>query len=271
MQQGSERYLQLFTENVVGAVNHENVSRYRRKTIKAGKMLECEIYPIWNTGNEARKVKQHITRAEQAALNARNARKRLERRLNANFTEDDCCVTLTYAGDFVPNVDQARRDMQNYIRRLRTYRRKHGMCEMKYIYVIEYADADGVPKRVHHHVVMSGMPRDEIERLWGKGYANCRRLQPNEYGLEALSRYMTKTSNGGKRWCCSKNLKEPTVTVSDTRVSCRKVARMIADFATEPRTILEQMYKGYVYTNCEIKRSSYVAGAYIYARLRKET
>lgn len=268
----SERYMQLFTDTASGAIatNHTAVGRYRCKTIKAGKMLECEIFPIWNTANEVRKAKHHITRAEQIALNERNARKRLERRLNTNFTEDDCCVTLTYAGDFVPDADQARRDMQNYIRRIRTYRRKHGLSEMKYIYVIEYADADGVPKRVHHHVVMSGMPRDEIERLWGKGYANCRRLQPNEYGYEALSRYMTKQSKGGKRWCSSKNLKEPIVTTSDTRISRRKVERMIVDFITEPKAIFEKLYRGYTFTDCEIRYSKFVAGAYIYTRMRKE-
>lgn len=77
----SERYMQLFTDTASGAIatNHTAVGRYRCKTIKAGKMLECEIFPIWNTANEVRKAKHHITRAEQIALNERNARKRLER------------------------------------------------------------------------------------------------------------------------------------------------------------------------------------------------
>lgn len=268
----SERFTQLFDlDHIADTAIQTNIGKYRCKTIKSGRFLECEIFPLWNTANEIRKAKQQLTRKAQQALNEKNSRKRLERKLNANFDEKDCCVTLTYAGDFVPDADQARKDMQNYIRRIRAYRRKHGLCEMKYIYVVEYANADGVPKRVHHHVVMSGMPRDDIERLWGKGYANCRRLQPNEYGLKALSRYMTKQNKGGKRWCSSKNLAEPIVTTSDTRISRRKVECMVADFTQEPKKILERMYKNYTFTNCEIKRSDFVAGVYIYAKLRKET
>ena len=43
---------------------------------------------------------------------------------------------------------------------------------MKYAYVIEFGGKDGRRKRVHHHVIMSGMDRDKAEALWnGRGYA----------------------------------------------------------------------------------------------------
>lgn len=198
------------TESAFERLKHSNVFRYRARTIKAGDILEVEIFPIWNTQNEVRKAKKAATKEAQQNLNDRNAKKKLIRKINANFTGEDLCITLTYKAGFVPDEEQARRDIRNYLRRVRQWRRKNGLPELKYVYVIEYGGGDGRRKRVHHHVIMSGMDRDVAEALWqGRGWANTRRLQPDDYGLEALARYMTKEPNGGKRWAASKNLVDP--------------------------------------------------------------
>ena len=116
------------------------------------------------------------------------------------------------------------------------------MTELKYVYVIEYGGKDGKRKRVHHHVVMSGMDRSAAEELWnGKGWANARKLQPDEYGLEALARYVTKEANGGKRWCASRNLSEPKETTADTKISKRRVEKMATDFEGAPALIFEKL------------------------------
>ena len=171
------------TERAFDRFRHRNVFRYRTRTIKAGNVLEVEIFPIWNTQNEVREAKKHTTREAQKNLNDKNAKKKFIRKINANFTEEDLCVTLTYSNGFVPDEEQARRDIRNYLRRVREYRRKNGLPELKYAYVIEFGGKDGRRKRVHHHVIMSGMDRDKAEALWnGRGYANARRLQPDDYG-----------------------------------------------------------------------------------------
>jgi hypothetical protein len=118
-------------------LRHADVSNYRTRTIYSGDILEVEAYPIWRTQSELRKAKEHESREAQKNLNAKNARKKLVRKINANFTADDLCVTLTYKGD-PPNEATARRDMQNYIRRVRNYRSRNGLPELKYVYVIEY-------------------------------------------------------------------------------------------------------------------------------------
>ena len=82
-------------------------------------MLEVEIFPIWNTQNEVREAKKHTTREAQKNLNDKNAKKKFIRKINANFTEEDLCVTLTYSNGFVPDEEQARRDIRNYLRRVR--------------------------------------------------------------------------------------------------------------------------------------------------------
>ncbi len=276
----SERYEFLFTEQggelteeAIEALRHRWVYRYRTKTIKAGDVLECEIYPIWATRNEVRKAKERVTPEAQRNLNDKNARKKLTRRINANFTADDLHVTLTYKGK-VPDSAQARRDIQNYIRRVKRYREKNGLPEMKYVYVIEFQTPEGRKKvRVHHHIIMSGMDRNVAEKLWGKGTANADRLQPDEYGLEGLARYITKAPNGGKRWCCSKNLKEPRITTADTRVSKRMIERIAVDMRESAAAIFQRQYQGYEYLDCEVRvpaENTNLAGVYVYARMRRK-
>lgn len=257
------------------ALAHRDVFRYRAKTIKAGDVLECEIYPIWNTQNEIRKAASRASSDAQVKLNAKNARKTLVRKINANFTEEDLCVTLTYKGE-APDEEQARKDIRNYMRRIRDHRKKHGLPALRYIYVIEFVEAIAFEamaaqkKRIHHHVVMSGMDRDEAERLWGKGYANTRRLQPNEFGMEALARYMIKDPKGGKRWCGSKNLIDPKVTIADTKISKRQVEKLADDMTNFAPQIFAKLFPDYVFNDCTVSRSNFVAGAYVYARMHAD-
>ena len=276
MPYSSEQYEFLFdrseqlSEDAFERLRHRDVFRYRSKTIKSGDVLEVELFPIWSTQSEATRAKKATTRQAQRNLNDKNAKKRIIRKINTNFTEEDLAITLTYA-DGVPEQEQARRDIQNYLRRVRAFRKRNGLPELKYVYVIEFSGDQGrTKKRVHHHVIMSGMDRDEAEKLWGKGYANARRLQPDEYGLEALARYMTKEPNGGKRWCASRNLKEPTITAADTKISKKRVQSMAQDFDNAPAAIFGKLFPDYEFNDCSVATSSYVAGAYIYARLHRK-
>jgi hypothetical protein len=134
--------------------------------------------------------------------------------------------------------------------------------------VIEGSD-DAEGKRVHHHLIMSEMDRDVAERLWGKGRANALKLQPDEYGLEGLARYIVKDPRGSKRWCSSKNLQEPVISVSDKKISKRRVELIAFDMERDAKRIFESVYKNFDFNDCFIKRSEFVSGAYIYTRMRK--
>jgi hypothetical protein len=167
----SDRYIELFDSSCEGEdafrLRHGHVANYRVRTILAGNILECEIYPIWSCKGEdieARKAMKHTSKAAIKAANERNAKKKLIRKINANFTEKDLHITLTYAGG-QPGIAQARKDMQNYLRRIKSYRKKMGLGDPKYIYVIEGSE-ESTKKRIHHHLIMSNMNRDEAERLW---------------------------------------------------------------------------------------------------------
>ena len=256
--------------SIADLLRHDDVLRYRTKTITSGQVVECEIYPIWKHSAEVKKAAEYKTPSAQKAVNDRNAKKRLIRKINCNFDEKDVACHMTYAGD-APDLNQARRDMQNYIRRVRDYRRKNGMTDLKYVYVIEFDDGEsGKPaKRIHQHVILSGMDRDVAQQLWTKGRSNCDRLQPDEYGFEALGRYMLKDPKGRKRWAGSKNLVEPIETIADHKVTVRQVERIALQMEEQAGKIFAAKFPACNILDITVKRSEHVAGAYVYAKMRK--
>lgn len=139
---------------------------------------------------EQRQAEQARPSAAQAKLNQRHREEKLVRLLHANFTPDDLEIHLTYQQQ-PESPEEAQRLLRNYIRRVQRARKKQGLPPLKYIAVTEKGSKNG---RYHHHVTLSGgMDRDELEKLWGLGYANSRRLQFTESGLAGLGHYIVKS------------------------------------------------------------------------------
>ena len=259
-------------EGAFEALRHKNVFRYRAKTITSGDVVEIEIFPVWNTQNEVRAAKANTTKEAQANVNDRNTKKALIRKINTNFTKEDLHVTLTYGRGELPNEEQARRDMRNFIRRVRDYRKRNGLPELKYVYVIEFSDGDGRRTRVHHHVIMSGMDRQAVKSLWPYGRASVDELEPEDGSLEGLARYITKQPNQTKqtkRWQASRNLKPPKITTADTKLSRCQAERLAEDVKAAAPQIFGKLFSDYALDLCTVKSSEYVAGAYIYAHMHK--
>ena len=169
----------------------------REKRFLCGKYLEVEIFPISKyEQKKSRGKKKKESRKEQKNLNAKNARKSLRRRIHANFDNKDLIVSLSYDAANLPDSEEAAiNDRNNYIRRVKNFRKRNKLSELKYIAVLEYREASTdkrTSKRIHHHIIISGMDRDKAEELWGKGTANSSRLQPNEQGFEELANYLSK-------------------------------------------------------------------------------
>ena len=244
---------------------------YRTKTIRSGDQVEVEAFPIWATapslpdGSPLRKSPEAIARA-----NARNARKYFERKLNTNFCDLDNRIDLTYKDDYLPDAAQAQRDVQNYLRRVKYACRKRGLPPPKYMGVSEGKREGSRQKRVHHHIVIScGLSREELERIWRKGRVRTDRLQADRFDYTALARYLMKEPEGAKRYFCSRNLKEPVITVSDTKLSIRKAERIAQSAEESAPAIFAKLYPDHEFLDCQVKRSDFVAGVYIYVRLRK--
>ena len=127
-------------------------SVYATKTIKAGEQFEIEIYPEF-TKKESKLYKLKKINKAQRNLNDRYARKRVERLINTNFSKNDLWITLTYSNDHLPaSLDEALKNIKNYIRRINYKRKKLGLEKAKYIYVTEHSKEKKI--RCHHHLIM---------------------------------------------------------------------------------------------------------------------
>lgn len=298
---------EILYDKKAGEYEPAQVGGIRTKTIRSGEMLEVECYPLTRIGDRARDAAQvrRKQRACQEALNRRNAEKRIYRLINVNFTREDYVVTLTYDYGRVDRlhmsyrealeawdreklpVDEsdARRDWNNFLKRVKNRIRRAGFdpLELKHLYVWESTHErrdETMPLYPHYHIHAvihaPGLSMEEVEAAWPNGWVKINRLSVKR--AANLASYMTKSlkveqidaeGRRVRRWGHSKNLKGPTVTVSDRKISRRRAEIVARDVMSYGVQIMEQIYPGY---RCEeeptVRFSDYVAGAYIYARLR---
>ena len=256
----------------------------REQHIRSGKLLEVKFYPVFSDGTPIpRGPKKRLSSKAQKDYNDRQAVKSFVRLVNANFGENDLLAHLTYTVGQAPKSEaEARRDMANYIRRIKTLRasrlkrvqeklkrspkdeelralRKQLSAPFKYAYgveTVEYKSGERKgQKNYHFHLFMSGWggrDRDEAEKLWTKGErCNCDRFRPRAFGPEAAARYVAKSPAGVRRFSCSKNLDKPVVDPpKDGKVSAREVERMVKQHS-EDRRYWERRHGGYEFLGFE--------------------
>lgn len=241
---------------------------YRTKKIISGKFLEVEMYPIFTGIKNSRCKKLKSSSNKQKNLNDKNAKKNIIRLIHSNFDEGDLMITLSYKDKHRPDTDeQARKDIDNYLRRIKRYRKKNDMPELKYIAVIEYKESqEGKNIKIHHHIIMNAMSRDEAEKIWGKGYANTIRLEEDENGLEGITRYITKDPQGKKRVKQSRNLKPPIIKIKDDEFTKRTINKFIKD--VDRQDYFERKYKQYQFVNSEIMVND-ITGVSVSVKMRK--
>ena len=125
-----------------------------------------------------------------------------------NFRNGDLHIILTY-GEKEPTVKEAKTNLEKFNRLARAYFRERGQ-EFRYIAVTEYKSS-----RLHHHIVMPGLPAEVLQMLWSHGNpritaiyedGQCRALA--EYLIrETDQTFRDEDSPGRKRWSASNNLK----------------------------------------------------------------
>lgn len=268
----------------------DGVLGQRTKTTKAGQIIFTESYPVWDTQHRAdvqNEIEHRKTSRAQEQVNIRNRRRQLEIILNANFSENDLMLTLTYPEGHGPeSTEQARKDAANYMRRLKRLRESLGMSPLKYVYVIEEQHPIGKPTRYHiHAIVNGGSPeyREQVEDKWitkHKGLVDAKRVQYQESGLSGYATYITKsigreekgdqTVSTSHAWYRSRNLRIPKPTTADKKISRRRAARMAMATEDEVKEAFARIYPGYRLIWYQIKESAFVSGIYIRAKLRKE-
>lgn len=233
----------------------------REQVYVCGEYMDADIYPVFQKPG-ARRKRCKPTSEIQAKLNQRNAEKKLTRLVHNNFTENDIALHLTYRnGEEPENEADALRVLGNFIKRLKRRYKKAGK-ELKYISCTEYGKKTG---RVHHHLIINGgYDRDEIEKLWGRGYANSKRLQFEEDGVTGLARYIAKDKHFFKRWNQSRNLDIPEAAQYDGRLNMDDIAEIKEAIDSKSACqYFEERYPDFelveaVYTQNNINRGIYI-------------
>ena len=245
---------------------------FTRETVYvAGEHIDGDVYPVFQAPGK-RRAKCRPTSAIQERLNQKNAEKKLARLIHTNFTERDLTLHLTYRPEELPEDEEtAKKDVRNYLRRVKRLYKKAGI-ELRYIYITERGLRSG---RVHHHLILSGgADRDELEKIWGKGYANSHRLQLDE-GAEPLANYVSKQRRTAervtyRRWTGSRNLSQPEIVQRDGALNQDDVI-LAAEMIEEGRgeAWLEERYPGYRCVSCEVERNVINRGIYIRYEMRR--
>ena len=290
-------------------VDQRNVGAYRTKIVRAGEFLYVACYPLV-AANIRREQDAQLKMLEQSGelkqggkLRAKwnrhnNARRawKFEQLVHANFFPGDLHVCCTYEREdwdadrsriVFRDRDDAKREIRNYIDRVKRRLKKHG-CDMnQFRWMICTVTKESVkeahnprPDVHHHHLLMHGVPeelRGEIERMWDLGYCNADVLKDDRNtGVAAMAGYIARQEGsangeraGEKSYSCSRNIIRPEEKVSDVKISRRRVSLIAADVRANAREVFEKVWPGYRLTDePKVLTSEFVAGAYIYARLR---
>lgn len=240
---------------------------YREKKHICGEYLEVDIFPVFEY-QRGRGKKRKPTSETQKKLNQRNAERKLIRLLNTNFTKKDIRFDLTYSDEYYPSSpEEAQKQMQNFLRRVKRFRAKHNLPELKYVAVTEVGKTNG---RLHHHIVMSGgIDINDLAEIWGRGYTTAKPLQFDEYGITGIAKYLIKEPILGKRWCASRNLEQPKTSKRDGRISQRKI-KEFHDSGADNREEIEKLYEGYYLADIQPYYNEMNGGYYLTVRMYKK-
>ena len=253
---------------------------YRRRTTISGPRIDAEVFPVFGRQQRGtlRRAKRQITREAQQRANDERSRIHLTQVIEANFTEKDISLTLSYGGE-APEPERVDKDIRNFLNRVRRARQRAGLDEMKWVLAIGGDEMPAVGysgKRPHVHMIISGgIDRDTLEKIWGQGFANADRLQPRAEGLGGIARYFTRQKQDRRRqpgahgWRGSRNLKQPVRRSRDAKMTNSRVRRIAYDFRNEAKNVMEKLYPGYVLQECTVKYSDVVDGVYIRCVMRR--
>lgn len=284
-----------------GEYRGQGVDGVRTVTWRAGRQLEIAVFPNVRLNREARReAKRRRTTPAAARVNARNQERHTMRLIEANFPEGAAVVTGTYAypaqGDYAMmdvkamareyderrlpwEMERVRMDVRNWLARLRRRVAKVGgkpAREFKWLVRIEEGKEPplpGIPEKFHFHAIVEGpgLDTETVKALWEEKHGRCHvdPLRLTDDGAVQLGKYFCKQRTGGRWMSHSRNLKIVEPRISDRKVSRRRLARLAANVMRDGREILEKLYPGYQLAETRVTYSDFVAGAYVYARMRR--
>lgn len=182
---------------------------------KAGNTVLIERYysSRYKKKGIERSVNKSKTTEKQERVNLRKEIRKLTLKLNANFDYGDYHLVLSYEPRSRPaTTEEAKKDRERFMRRLRNLYRKNGK-ELKYVIATEF----GKKGALHHHVVINkGVDPGLIQDLWQKGRVHFNPLdKTGEYSKLASyllknRKYWKQHGGTGRQHSCSRNLVTPS-------------------------------------------------------------
>lgn len=222
---------------------------------------------------------------------------KFEQLVHANYSAGDLHVCCTYeredwdadrSGMVFRTREDAKREVRNYLDRVKRLLKRHGCNTEEFRWTVCTVTKEAMqeaanprPDTHHHHILMHGVPeelRAKVEELWKFGYCNADRLRDDRStGIARMAGYIARQEGnangeraGEKSYSSSRNIIRPEEKVSDAKISRRRVSLIAADIRANAREIFEKCWPGYrLADEPKVLTSEFVAGAYIYARMRK--
>ena len=255
--------------------------KYREVRTVCGEYLDVDIFPVMQVKYNAKRGKRFKPTSEtMARYNQRKRETRLEQLVLTNFSEDGLFFNPTWDSESLPKDErEAKRFVVNFLRRLKAYRKKNGLPDLKYIYKIERGKRSG---RLHSHMILNccDMPLGMLDEIWARGYCYSSRLQCDASGCPGLAKYFCKGKDKdpeededlgntvGYSWVASRNLEKPKRFSRDGRVSKRQAIEICTGEAP-PKPTFERLYPGYELAEVRSMYNEINGGYYVTARMRR--
>lgn len=260
----------------------------REKREWCGDYMIVNIYPRTKTQEDAvkgtRTRTEEVSRPAQRNLNDKNSKKHFNLLANGNFGEGDFVVRLSYTNKYLPKtLEQAKKDVSNYIERLKYELKKIGKDkELKWMCVTEFNEVkeDGKKTRIHHHLIINGVATFEmILDKWKKGRGKKRKkiglvhidpIQLTEDSfIENLVGYLFKNKRENRHWTASRNLERPKKKIYNKTHRRRKIDQLIHS-NDEGREYYEKKYRKYEIRHIEYKENEFY-GWQVTLKLRRKS
>ena len=126
-----------------------------KRTLCGEGYMEVDLYPITPEEHKAKRRKKTRPSSErQKKRNAQHSHRWRVQKANANFTVLGFYLTLTYIDTFLPeSMEQAQRDLRNYIRRVKAAIAKLYGADME-LRVMGLTGCGRKSGRYHHHLLV---------------------------------------------------------------------------------------------------------------------
>lgn len=191
----------------------------KRKIYRCGKTIHVEeTQSRVHKPGERREKRRKPTKEEMMLANEQARTRKLCRKLEENFGMGDYHITLTYKKGERPLPEDAKKNIDVMIAKLRKAYKKLGYS-LKYILVTEYRN-----HAIHHHIVVNGIVDTSgitteglVRKYWTHGRPHYTPLDENG-DYRQLAEYLVKETVKTLRdedckyhqcYSCSRNLIDP--------------------------------------------------------------